>query len=344
MKTVLVTTTINVPTILGRYRATGPSVDIIVAGDKKTPHAETVELCDFLDIEYLSPSTQMALGYECSDIIGWNTASRRNIAALEALRGGADAVITTDDDNAPVDGEFFATHRGLIGIGEWIAARPSQGVAGWLNVGQFADDPYHARGLPMSERRTQTVLRTNVGGVPVGIANGLTLGDPDMDAIGRLDRQRDVTAYRLPCDRNITISPRDTWAPLNAQNTSYRRELAPLMAVLPGVGRYDDIWGSYIAMRVLMETDWHVSFGAPYVRHERDRYPHDLWRDLDNERYGLQHTERFVADLKAIDLSFGEGILDKLALVYDGIARLDYVPDVVAAFGAAWVRDMESVL
>lgn len=52
MKIALISTTINVPRVLALYRAFGPEVEIIVAGDRKTPHDETRALLGPLNARY----------------------------------------------------------------------------------------------------------------------------------------------------------------------------------------------------------------------------------------------------------------------------------------------------
>jgi hypothetical protein len=53
------------------------------------------------------------------------------------------------------------------------------------------------------------------------------------------------------------------------------------MLVLVGVGRYDDIWGSYIAQRVMAETGHRVHYGKPFVWQERN--PQSIWTNLRDE-------------------------------------------------------------
>jgi hypothetical protein len=102
MDIVLFTTTINCPTVLRQYRASDPDVLFIIAGDLKTPHEEIRALCAELgNAVYLDPPQQDALGYKCSGVLGWKTIQRRNIALLEAIRSGADVVVSIDNDNAP---------------------------------------------------------------------------------------------------------------------------------------------------------------------------------------------------------------------------------------------------
>ena len=104
MKLALITTTIYVPHALLRYRELNKEVMFFIAGDRKTPHQEVRRLVSTLgNAVYYSDTEQEKLGYRSSQVIGWNQVQRRNIALLEALKYGADIIITVDDDNVPLD-------------------------------------------------------------------------------------------------------------------------------------------------------------------------------------------------------------------------------------------------
>ena len=345
MKISLVTTTVTVPRVLEQYRALDKDVTIIVAGDDIDPETERAidAFCAGIDARYLSYAEQASLDYAVHDVIGPLSIQRRNVAILEAIRSGADIVVTVDDDNEPAERGYFAHIRAAL-RDSIVGPCVRYGNSGWFNPGAFSLPPYSYRGFPYS-------LRPQLPDAPlpsvtfsarrIGVLNGLVEGDPDINATERIEIGPLVHGYDVPF-QDIAVHPSVAWAPINSQNTAYVRELTPLMAVLPGVGRYDDIFGSFIAQRVLMDTDWHVAFGQPFVRQER--HPHDLLRDLEQEMFGMRYTERFVDDLKVMDLWGESTILGKLERVYHGIARLDYMPGIVAEFGYAWLNDVEKVL
>src|SRR5215472_3795893 len=105
MTTALVTTTIQVPKVLELYRRCAKSAlrnDCLffVAGDLKTPP-------DLVgDYIYLPPEKQQA-DWKTSRVLPWNSITRRNIAILEALKAKADIIITVDDDNIPLNTDYF---------------------------------------------------------------------------------------------------------------------------------------------------------------------------------------------------------------------------------------------
>ncbi|HLP78744.1 MAG TPA: hypothetical protein VK327_17715, partial [Candidatus Paceibacterota bacterium] len=151
-KIALITTTIFVPKVLERFRQLGPDASIIVAGDKKTPHAETRRFVESLGkAVYLSDADQTEMGYECSEIIGWNKIMRRNLALLEAIRQRPDIIISIDDDNLPLGDDYFGEMQSILG-------RPYSGIMAsspdnWFNIGSLLSPVIWHRGFSYEHRR-----------------------------------------------------------------------------------------------------------------------------------------------------------------------------------------------
>jgi hypothetical protein len=293
MKTVLVTTTINVPTVLRKYRELGPDVPFIIALDQKTTaKGDELQQLDreLGNCQWLMPWRQQQLYPALSDAIGWNCVQRRNIAILEAAKLKPDIIVSIDDDNAP-KGDYFNEIEAAFTQPQ--SARVAKGK--WFNLGALAKDSYTYRGFP---RSAVPFAASSPNGRPhkIGIVNGLIYGDPDINAIERLTRDPQVTDYHRFTADGIVTDPKQTWTPINSQNTAYLAELAPLMLVLPRVGRYDDIWGSYIAQRVLAGTDYHILFGKPHVH--QDRNQQDLLKNLEDEILGMRYTEALINALE----------------------------------------------
>jgi hypothetical protein len=141
-------------------------------------------------------------------------------------------------------------------------------------------------------------------------------------------------------ERGVVVKP-GCFTTFNSQNTAFLRELAPLMMVLVGVGRYDDIWASYITQRIMMERGEVVHFGKPYVWQERNQ--HILWNNLKDEIYGMENTDRFVEDLVAVDIGKGSPV-SQLRRIYAFLADKDYIPEIVKKVGVAWCDDVEHAL
>jgi hypothetical protein len=339
MRTALVTTTIYVPHVLAHFRRLGPDVAIYVAGDRRTPHDDVRAFLEGLgNAVYLSDAEQEAAGYQCSEPIGWNTIPRRNVALLEALRDGADVVLTVDDDNIPVDEAYFDDLRELF-----AGPRPrltATSEDGWFNVGEFLDPPGFHRGFPHELRSAPPSVRL-VGDpdVLVGVAAGVVLGDPDIDAVDRIAlrptvrQASDVLRGGLAVDAGV-------FAPFNSQNTAALRALAPLLMVLPGVGRHQDIWASFIAQRLMAGTPYRLHYGKPFVWQERTSQ--SLWGNLREELLGLEVGGRIVDDLRRVELE-GASLTADLRRVFEAMRTWEYVPEQTWRFGLAWCSDLESI-
>lgn len=347
MRTAIVTTTINVPVGLTTWaRQLKPGDVMIVAGDRKTPHDEVLRLLERWAVEFGIHTPYLYAGseqdrYDVAPLIGWNTIQRRNLATLEALRYRPDFIFTVDDDNFPERGDHV---RRVLDVLRGDAVDPLVEVSapsGWFNAGALLKPAVVHRGFPQRYRldREVTTRAATTDSAPVGVHASLWLGAPDIDAAERWHHDPETFA---PAPTTVQLAP-DTWCPFNSQATAYRGELAPLLMVPPGLGRYDDIWGSYVARRIMDVFGWTVAYGAPYVRQERN--PHDVVRDLEQELYGMRHTDAFVLGLRSLELDgAGKTVLDVLGDVTTALATLDYLPEITRRFMPAWVRDVRRVM
>lgn len=314
MKTTIVTTTIHIPRLLTEYarnarRFGHDDVDFIVIGDRKSP-PETSEFCRTVDriapCAYLDIAAQekpMSGLRELWRHIRFDCIQRRNIGMIEAWRGGADVAITIDDDNFVTSQDFVGRH-GIAGTSPEMTAYAS--TTGWLDVCDFlaADGGvrFFHRGYPGKMRMAEPFVTTQRARRRIAVNAGFWLDNPDIDAITRMDRQPVVRGFRPGWTGNITLEP-GTWSPFNSQNTALARDVIPAYFLSPYIGRYDDIWASYIVSRIAEHLGDAIAFGEPLVRQERN--PHDLWKDLDAERNGMILTDDFCAALRAIPLAGG---------------------------------------
>ena len=309
----LVTTTINVPEALHGYardaRDHGRAVKIYVAGDQGT-EAAAADCCarvarqTGIECEYLGPVAQnafLAPWPELREHLPWNCIQRRNVAVLKAARDGADAVVTIDDDNFIAEGDYFAGCLPVCGAPFETLTLPAYGEAGeWFNVCRFLETANNCQFVP---RGFGLAARAGLDDgadpasdscltMPVAVVAGFWLGDPDIDAATRIAHHVEVTRYRL--DHNFFLAP-GARAPFNSQNTILARAVLPAYFLSPHVGRYDDIFASFIVKRIADHLGWGVAFGRPLVRQERN--PHDVLRDFDLERLGMRLGDGFAAEL-----------------------------------------------
>ncbi len=315
MKTTIITTTIYVPQALEKYGQNAKfyghrDLSFVVIGDRKTP-AGTRAFCErisanYYPCEYLSIADQE----ECYrdkypalwKHLPFNSIQRRNFGLLKAWEDGADIIITVDDDNWMLNHDFVALH-GIVGQAPELPAVESS--SGWFNVCSVLEEahgtPFYHRGFPRGERwkEAQNFVATAPIRRRVAVNAGLWLDDPDIDAMTRLERPIVVKGVRPGYERFV-LQP-GTWCPFNSQNTALLREAIPAYFVSPCVGRYDDIWPSYMVVRIAQHLGDVIAYGQPLLRQKRNE--HVLWKDLDNERIGMLLTDEYCAALREVTLT-----------------------------------------
>jgi glycosyltransferase involved in cell wall biosynthesis len=316
MKTSIVTTTINIPVLLRDYsesiqRYGHRDVDIIVIGDRKSP-PDTEDFCQAINRQvsctYLDIPAQEKYLADFPDLyrhIRFDCIQRRNIGMFMAYRNGADVVITIDDDNFVTNQDFVGLH-GVVGTSREVHLHAS--TSGWLNVCSFleVDDGvrFYHRGYPQKMRWNEREHFTTSCRATrrIAVNAGFWLDNPDIDALTRIERQPIVRGFNAAWTGNIALEP-GTWSPFNSQNTSLMRAALPAYFLSPYIGRYDDIWASYVINRIAQHFGDVLTFGEPVVRQRRN--PHDFWKDLDVERDGMILTDGFCEALRSIKLCGG---------------------------------------
>jgi hypothetical protein len=287
MKKFIVTTTINKPTTATLKFCEIADRDnwiFVIVGDTKTPHDDYIKLSEtFKNVIYLSPNKQDELYPELSKVIGWKTIQRRNIGFLFAYKNGAEIMATVDDDNIPYD------NWGDNSIGQEIEIdmyEPELDVFDPLSITK--DNFIWHRGYPIEylQKRHRVEYKGKIKR-KVLVQADLWDGDPDIDAMARLTfkpivKYSDITAPY--CSNKI--------APFNSQNTFLAREVIPFYAVLPFVGRMDDIWGAYI-------LQYHFPNSVIYAPASvyQDRNLQDLVTNLEKEIIGYRNTLHLVKNL-----------------------------------------------
>jgi hypothetical protein len=335
VKVALITTTINVPRVLSLYRAHDPDVMFFVAGDQKTPQ-EAYEFCDALpNCWAYGCAQQKHMEYKSSELIGWNTDSRRNIALLEALKWGADIIVSIDDDMIPMNSNwsFFWGWYGLLG-------NPYHGLQlgfakQWFNVGACATPVTNQRGLPYD-----TLFYTDVTFITdaqIGVAQGIILGVPDCDAANAITNKPMIINTSDVLRAGFVVDPAAR-AVFNSQITAFRRELAPAFAQLYSAqGRNTDIFASLLMRRIMRERNLYTYFGPPAAFHARQSRP--LLPDLRNEMIGNERIAEFAEYLDRAPIP-GESVVTDVGILVAGFDQKLFPP----AFWEAWLNDCVDVL
>lgn len=343
MKTALITTTINVPTVLALYRKLGPDVMMFVAGDENTPVANTLgrenavqQVLGLSDPNwaYYSPEGQRELGYSCSELLGFNNDSRRNIALLEAVKWGADVIFSCDDDMIPLGLDFF--ERFEIMLSEPYAGLQLGAADQWVDVGKFTIPPFSQRGLPHGKIASRAFSAAHE--VNIGVMQGIILGTPDTN--GHTMACNPVVHSATDILRNgFVVEPRAK-SVFNSQITAFRRELAPCFAQFyKWQFRNTDILASLVMRRVMRERNLYTYFGPPTGFHARSE--RDPRKDISAEEYGVGIIEKFQGVLDATILPPGT-VVQQTRHLYTALAASDCFPALEVAF--AFLDDMEKVL
>lgn len=334
MKIALATTTIHVPHALKLLRKCNPDVMFFIAGDRKSPdHAIVDMLADVPNHMYFGAGWRNE--WKCSKLIGENTLAKRNLAFLEALRWGADIVISWDTDNYPLNSSYLNQFAWSLGKFDGIIAR---GQDGWFDAGAYLRPPAKHRGFPI-QRKHQPQYST-ITDAKIGVAAGLILNDPDVDSMTRIVQAPDSQEVSLLMDAGVVVDPH-TWTIFNTQNSAIIRDLVPAWFLLPNVGRMDDIYASMVVQRVARECNLHVHFGQPYALQQR--HPHDLIKDMRAEIDGYENVIKLADLLDSIILK-GRSVIEDVRTIYLTLCHCTFIPEASALAGLAYLEDCEAIL
>ncbi len=334
-KTALVVTSISSPNPVLKELASGAIENdwkFYCVGDLKTPNDFQLEGCDFI-----SHKEQVSLSsYKISPLLPDNHYARKNYGYLQAIENGADLIIETDDDNAPL--KNFWTRQQTE-----IEAERVEGDARWINAYQyFTDELVWPRGFPLSwikrsldveSDSTQLKLRNVIAPVQQFLANG----DTDVDAIFRLVLSNEVefNPRRYP----LTLS-KGMWCPFNSQSTQWDQRAFKLLYLPSHCSfRMTDIWRSFVVQACLWANDWHLSFNSPSVFQLRNE--HDLMKDFEDEVPGYLNNDKIVNELSKLPLRSGDqALLSNLVLCYEKLISLNLIQAKEEQLIEAWVQDI----
>ncbi|HWS85925.1 MAG TPA: STELLO glycosyltransferase family protein [Pyrinomonadaceae bacterium] len=325
----LVVTSISAPNRVLRALAEGSQArgrQFVVVGDVPSPADFQLEGCDFYGLE-----AQYETGFRFARLCPTRHYARKNLGYLVAVRGGANVVIETDDDNIPRE-EFWGERRRQV-------SAPALEGAGWVNVYQyFSEANIWPRGLSLEcvRERVPEFESLKVKDADCPIQQGLADENPDVDAIYRLVEELPQNFRR---DRRVALGE-GTWCPFNSQNTTWWADAFPLL-YLPAYCsfRMTDIWRSFVAQRICWEQGWGVLFHEPTVWQERNE--HNLMRDFRDEVPGYLHNAAICEALAALDLAPGvERLGENLLACYEKLVEMSLVGREELPLLAAWLEDL----
>lgn len=277
--------------LIGR-QAGEDRIRLVVIPDRRTP-ARFFDVCEearAAGLEVLSPTVReqddLLARLGAPTLVPHDSDNRRNIGYLLSALGGADLLISVDDDNFPHGDDFFAEHLTVLD-----GPRPYRSVdaaTGWWNPCELLDAgpvQVYPRGYPYAHRTPAASTEAETV-ADVRVNAGLWLGDPDVDAITRIAVSPEIRALK---ESEAVLTP-GTWAPVNSQNTAIHRE-AVAAYYFPRMGyrhhgavidRYADIFSGYFVQACAKHLGHAVRFGTPVAVHERNDHAllHDLQQEL----------------------------------------------------------------
>lgn len=324
MKTALVITSISSPNHVLQACAAGcqkHGIDFIVVGDRKSPADFQLDGCDYWSLE-----RQLSSDLPLARLLPEGHYSRKNLGYLIAMGRGAKVIIETDDDNLPL--EDFWGERSMAHNARRVAG------AGWVNPYRyFSDEDIWPRGFPLDQIKSTPPPAESAASSCAPIQQGLTDGNPDVDAIYRLTRPLPVTfRQELP----LALGP-GCKAPFNSQNTTWFREAFPLL-YLPSTCsfRMTDIWRSFIAQKICHANGRDVLFHSATVVQERN--PHNLMTDFRDEISGYLGNADICRQLDALEIKPGaEQIPDALVKCYDACISGGFIDKSESSLLESWL-------
>ncbi len=302
---------------------------LIIIGDEASPKTFQLEGARFFSLP-----EQTELGFRFAEICPTKHYARKNIGYLLAMRSGANVIIDLDDDCIP-NADFWRARSRSQTV-------PTDAGNGWVNVYRyFSTARIWPRGFPLDKindpAREFEALPTEEVICP--IQQGLTDGDPDVDAIYRLTLPLPQT---FRADRRMALKS-GSWSPFNSQNTCWWSAAFPLL-YLPASCRFrvTDIWRSFVAQRIAWTNDWGILFHEPTSTQERN--PHDLIRDLEDEFPGYLRNKEICERLGKLELQPGvENLGDNLRRCYAELVGMGVLDKFELTLLEAWLVDAKAV-
>ncbi len=337
----VVITTINEGDVLDGYCAQadaegyGGQVKFFVIPDRNTPAALYEKRSELVAQGFnvvcpdLTEQDIFLSRLGIADLIPYNSDNRRNVGYLMALAWGCDVLVSLDDDNYCIPGE--SVFRDFASVAEEQITLPSvNSSSGWYNICEMLETepkyPVYPRGFPYNQRQKNIEVDIAEETGIVRMNAGLWLGDPDLDAITWLAAP--VQAVRF--NGQPILLGKDTWSPINTQNTSLHRDLIAAYYFLRmnypvdgfTIERYGDIFSGYFSQACVRHMEHRIRVGTPVANH--DRNAHNYLHDLTQEIACIMLLEDFMEWLPELQLegsTYEETYLSLAEAIDDQVER-----------------------
>lgn len=290
---------------LANFSRFGRQVAVYLIPDRKTPR-QTLPA----GVTVLSLAEQEAflkrVGFPAAEI-PMDSDNRRNVGYLKALTDGCDFLVSIDDDNwCPTDEDFIGKHAVVLqDRQDRNDGSCSRTDSRWYNNCRMIGNPKaYPRGFPYFSRRLGTAEMEHATreSFPVRINAGLWTGDPDVDAATWL-----TAPFRARYPRRNIVLARDTWCPVNSQNTAVARAAVTayyFVRMDPLGDRFGDIFQGYFAQACTKALGFSVRFGSPAAAHIRNA--HDYLKDAQAELPAIRLLEDLLPRLLEWNIDGGD--------------------------------------
>lgn len=327
MKKAIVITSIYAPTKGVVLFSKMNGHQLIVVGDAKTPrnwHRKNVA--------YLPLNEQEKKGFCLGKTLPQNHYCRKMIGYLYAISQGAELIVDADDDIMPKKGWHYPPF-----CGKYDRVAPGKGFINVYDL--FSNQKIWPRGLPLhlikkKINHSDLLARKKV---EVGIWQGLTDKDPDVDAIYRL-------ILDAPCvfkKRKPIILDENTMAPFNSQNTIIRKELFPLLYLPTTVTfRFTDILRGLVAQPIMWLYGYRLGFLEATTTTKRN--PHDYFKDFVSEIPMYQHSASII-DIVQGAVSKDRTMGNNLYRAYAALKSKKIVGENELVVLKRWLKDLEKM-
>ena len=333
IKSSLIITTINKPnrnikrfSLLSKKK----NWNLIIIGDHKSPKNFKINHGNYLDI-----IDQKRLEFKFSKICPLNSYTRKNIGYLLAIKKKSEIIIETDDDNYPKN-NFFSDKKLKHNVYEITNKN-------WINIYDFfinKSEPIWPRGLPLDKIRDEKIkFSKNKKLLEFYLQQGVCEGNPDVDAIYRLLNPE----VNINFKNNKKVSLGNSYSTFNSQNTTWFKEVFPLMYLpVTCTMRSTDIWRSIIALKIMLLNNNKILFGGPTMSQFRNK--HDLIKDFIDEIPMFENNKLIFNEINNLKLKKGKKNYTKnMKIIYKKLVNMKLFKKNELKYLNAWIYDCEKI-
>ncbi len=254
----------------------------------------------------------------------------RNAALWEAYDCGFEYILSVEDVTHPQD--LFS--KTMIERMDKSATFTASSSTGYLNLGEICIPRVNQCGNPfgLSTVINRTISHGQDDAPKIVIGIGMPVNKPYADAISELLDPATIVGLT----QAIIVEP-GTYAAFGMQSTMVRREWAPVLVKLPHIGKYGEIFPSFIFARLAKSYNVCLYAGDPVVSHHPDILASQYYvEQLRDEFYGMRFVYEFVHTLDAAYIDKSMPLWVAYSELVSAVSK--FLPDNTVKFANAWVN------